>query len=95
MNGVVYVYVNEISEPFIVGIGFAVSWGLRALFALVLPYIYDNLPLYWLPMIQAVTGIILFVLYTPLYIETKGQTYVDIAKRFANFKYKMFTINEG
>ena len=33
MNGLVYVYMNEISEPFVVGIGFAVSWGLRALFA--------------------------------------------------------------
>jgi hypothetical protein len=33
MNGIVYVYLNEISEPFMVGIGFAFSWGLRELFA--------------------------------------------------------------
>ena len=32
INGLLFLYLNEVSEPFVVGIGYAVSWGIRALF---------------------------------------------------------------
>ena len=42
INGICYVFVNELSEPFTVGIGFGVGWGMRAVVGLLLPYMYDN-----------------------------------------------------
>jgi hypothetical protein len=32
MNGIVYMYLNEVGEPFVVGLAYGVSWGVRALF---------------------------------------------------------------
>ena len=71
-NGVTYVFVNELVEPFVVGIGFAVSWGLRALLGVLIPLVYDNFPLYWTPMIQAIIGTVLFIFYAPVFLETRG-----------------------
>lgn len=43
-NGITFVFVNELSEPFVVGVGFALSWSLRSLLGIILPILYQNLP---------------------------------------------------
>ena len=86
-NGLTYVFVNELAEPFVVGLGFAVSWGLRSVLGLLIPIIYDNLELYWTPMIMSFTGITFWFLFKPLYVEARGKDYVQISYEYANFKY--------
>lgn len=86
-NGICYVFVNELSEPFVVGLGFGVSWALRAILGLIIPIMYDNLELYWTPLIMAGLGIFFWIIFKPLYVEAKDKSYIDICNEYANFQY--------
>ena len=90
--GITYVLTNEISEPFVIGLGCATNWGTKSLISYLLPTIYDNLPLYWTPMIQAMAGLFMWVLIRPLYLESKGKSCKEISDEYAAFKYSIFRI---
>ncbi len=40
--GTGYTWMNEVGEPFNVGVGIASSWMTESLYCLVLPYIFNN-----------------------------------------------------
>ena len=87
--GITFVFMNEIAEPFSVGVAMATNWICKSLIGLVLPYIYDGQPLFFTPLIMAFIGMILWVLVRPQYLESKDKTYEQISKEYAEFEYKM------
>ncbi len=88
--GITFVLMNEISEPFVIGLGCATNWATKSILGYILPFIYDNLPLYCTPGIDAFVGLIMWVLIRPLYLESKDKTYKQISDEYANFKYGIF-----
>ena len=89
--GIYYVYVNELGEPFIVGLGLAFLWIFKTIVATILPYIFNPYPIYWTPFIMAITGMISFIFIRPLFLETNKKTSMEIKKDYADLKYKLFT----
>ena len=87
--GITFVFMNEISEPFTVGVAVAVNWIAKSIVNLALPYIYNGLPLFWTPLIMAICGMVLWILIRPLYLESKDKTYVEISKEYSEFKYNI------
>jgi hypothetical protein len=83
-------YCCEISEPFVVSIGIASNWVLKSIIGKILPLIYDNLPLYWMPLIMGLSGAVLFIVCQPLFVETKGKTFNVIDQEYAEFKYRFW-----
>jgi MFS family permease len=82
--GIYYVYMNEISEPFVMGLGIAMLWASRTVVMLGLPRIYNEYPLPMVSIIQCIMGILCFVVMRPLYVETKGKSTMQIKEDYAN-----------
>jgi hypothetical protein len=89
--GIYYVYMNEISEPFVMGLGLAMLWGSKTIVMLFLPKIYTSYPLPMVSIIQCIMGIVCFIFMRPLYIETKGKSTMQIKEDYANLKYNLLT----
>lgn len=85
--GIYYVYVNELGEPFIVGLGLAVLWIVKTIMATLLPYLYKPYPIYLTPFVQVILGIICFIFMRPVFIETRGKTSLEIKKEYAKLQY--------
>merc|ERR1719362_1611616 len=88
--GIMYSYVNELVEPFVVGLGFAWGFGLGSFISFALPYLIDNTELYWPPAIMSMCGLLILIFSRPLFLESKGKGYAEMAKQYPNFKYRIF-----
>ena len=93
-SGVHQVYLNEIAEPFVVGIGFGVNWAMKCIMGLFLPWLFDNVALYWTPLLMTALGLVFYIIFRPLYLETRNKTYTQISEEYADFKYKISKILE-
>lgn len=80
--GIYYVYVNELGEPFTVGIGLAFLWIFKTIMATILPFIYKPYPIYWAPFFQVILGMVSFIFVRPFFIETNGKTSPAIKKEY-------------
>ena len=87
--GLSYIYPNEIVQPFNVGLGYAGNWVFKSAVSLVLPMIYENLPLYMTPLIMSVSGLVIFVFIRPTLLETKGKSFNQIAYEYENYSYSL------
>lgn len=87
--GITYAFMNETGEPFTVGVSCAANWITKSLMNVALPYIYDDQPIYWTPMVMGIAGMILWFICQPLYLECKDKTYVQISKEYREFKYNI------
>lgn len=84
-----YIWMNEAGQPIALGIAFAGNWLSYSICGKILPYIYDNLALYWTPGIMTIAGIVYFILMRPLILETRLKRYDTIYKMYKNFKYRL------
>ena len=82
-------YVNELAEPFVVGLGIAVAWTVKSIVSYMIPFSWNALPDYWTPAIFVTIGIFLFVLIRPLYIEIKGKTLNQIRIDYSRLEYRL------
>lgn len=89
--GVCYVWPNEVVQPFTCGLGICCSWIAKSTVSEYLPYIYEGLPLYWTPLIQSISGVFLFILTRPLFLESQGQSLATMTNRYSNYKYRLFS----
>lgn len=80
---------NEIGEPFVVGLGLATLWVTKSLVGYVIPLFWNSLPDYWTPIIMVIPAMFLFILIRPLYIETTGKTVAQIRNEYSTLKYKL------
>ena len=87
---VLYVYLNEICEPFVSGISISGLWLTRTIVNIYLPYTFNWQQIYWCPATQVITSTIMFVLIRPLYIESKGKTREQMKKEYKEHKYNLF-----
>ena len=78
-----YVYNNEISQPFVVAMGFSIGFVVRSIVAKTIPLIYENYPLHWTPFCMFFSGTITFLLFRPMLIETKNRSIQAIENDYA------------
>ena len=83
-------YCCEISQLFVVAIGIGSNWIFKSIIGEILLVIYDNLPLYWLPLIMALSGAVFFIACQPLFVKTKGKTFDVIGQEYGEFKYRFW-----
>lgn len=81
--GIAFVYPHEVSQPFVVGIGFSVNFGFRAIVAKIFPLIYENFPIYCTPAYMFMMGVVTFIIMRPLMLETKDKSIQAIESDYA------------
>ena len=87
-----WAYLNEIAEPFVIGIAFSGLWFTRTIVNIYLPYTFNWQQIYWCPASQVITSTIMFILIRPLYIESKGKTREQMKKEYKEHKYNLCAI---
>lgn len=65
-QAIFHVYVTELGEPFVIGIGTAVLWIFKSLVAFLIPFLYSNYPIYYTPALSFAIGGVLFIFMRPL-----------------------------
>lgn len=86
-SSIMYVYLNEIAEPFVVGLSISALWFSKTLMNEILPFTFIRSQMYWSPLSMTLLGTVMFIQIRPLYIETKGKTKTQIQREYLNQKY--------
>ena len=86
-----FIWPNEVAQPFVIGLGYACNWFVKSIVSKLIPLLYNNLELYWLPLIMSCSGLVCIIFYRPFFLETKGKTISAIQLDYLNFKYNLFS----
>ena len=86
------IYMNEIADPIMVGVGSGLQWVFSSLTMRLTPVLIDKMEAYWLPVVWVVPSLVMFVLIRPLIIETKGKTLLQIKEELGRYKYRFFRV---
>ena len=87
----VFIFPNEVCQPFVSGLGYAMNWFSKSIMGWILPFLYNGLPIYWTPFIMVCIGILVFIVIRPLILETQGKTFQGIEFEYSKFKYNLFS----
>ena len=87
--GVKYVWTNEAAQPFVNGLGNSTNWLCKSIVSYILPLIYEDLPLYWTPLIMSIAGVVMYIFLRPMIIETKSKSLEGIKLEYSKYKFSL------